>query len=126
MKNIKMSPFLQRYGSPVLGVLSGVLNGLFGSGGGITVVPMLELLSVPPQKAHATSVAIIFPLSLFTALLYFRQGIPADWNALCYLIPGGLIGALIGTKWLQKLPSHLLRRIFGGIILYAGVRLVFL
>jgi uncharacterized membrane protein YfcA len=122
----KISSFLIRYGSSLLGVLSGILNGLFGSGGGIAVVPMLELLKIPPQKAHATSVAIIFPLSLATTLLYFYQKVPVQTEMLICLIPFGMIGAYAGSKLLKKIPSDLLRRIFGAVIIYAGARLLFL
>lgn len=121
---IKKFSLWKRYGSSVLGIVSGALNGLFGSGGGIAVVPMLELLHLPPQKAHATSVAIIFPLSLITTIFYLWQDVSVQWLSLCWLIPGGLLGSLLGAKLLRKIQGDLLRRIFGGIILYAGVRLL--
>ena len=87
---------------------------------------MLELLKIPPQKAHATSVAIIFPLSLATTLLYFYQKVPVQTEMLIWLIPFGMIGAYAGSKLLKKIPSDLLRRIFGAVIIYAGARLLFL
>ena len=122
----KTSSLLSRFGSSFLGIISGILNGLFGSGGGIAVVPMLELLKIPPQKAHATSVAVIFPLSLATTLLYLYQKVPVQTQTLFWLIPFGLVGACTGSRLLQKIPNDLLRRIFGAVIIYAGARLLFL
>lgn len=125
-QNKKNHSFLIQYGASFLGMISGFLNGLFGSGGGLAVVPMLELLKITPQKSHATSVCIIFPLSLVTAVLYFYQKVTVQTHLLFWLIPFGLIGAFIGSLLLRKIPNSLLRRIFGGVMIYAGVRLLFL
>lgn len=114
----------RRYAVWLLGLVSGVLNGLFGAGGGIAVVPMLESMEIPPQKSHATSVAIILPLSIASAVGYFIHQVPLRWQELLWLIPFGLIGAVLGTKLLQKIPSDLLRRIFGVVIIYSGIRML--
>lgn len=115
MKNKKIVTVL-------LGLCSGVLNGLFGAGGGVAVVPMLEQTGVPAQKAHATSVAIILPLSVVTAMLYFMNGIKVKGEMLWWLIPAGLIGAFLGAKFLKKMNNDLLRRIFGALLIYSGIR----
>lgn len=114
----------QKYGSVFLGFCSGILNGLFGSGGGIAVVPMLEKLKVIPQKAHATSVAIILPLSIASIIFYRVQNIPVHSKELSWMIPFGLFGSIIGTQLLKKIPNNLLRRIFGIIMIYSGIRLL--
>lgn len=110
------------WSAAILGAVSGFLNGLFGAGGGVAVVPMLEQMEVPPQKAHATSVAIILPLSIATTALYALRGVEADPRMLGWLIPFGILGALIGAKWLKQINQDLLRRIFGAIIIYSGIR----
>jgi uncharacterized membrane protein YfcA len=109
----------------VLGAAAGFLNGLFGAGGGVAVVPMLEQMKIEPQKAHATSVAIIFPLSVLSTILYWFQGVPIDWNKLVWLLPFGIVGAVLGSKWLTKIPQDLLRRIFGAFVVYSGFRMLF-
>lgn len=119
-----MKTVFRKWGSAVLGLISGALNGLFGAGGGITVVPMLEQLEVSPQKAHATSVAIILPLSIASAAVYLFRGVPLHSRELLWLIPTGLIGAVVGTRLLKKIPAALLRRIFGIIMIYSGMRLI--
>ena len=48
----------------VYGALIGLLNGFFGSGGGILAVTLLQKQGLPSRQAHATSIAIILPLSL--------------------------------------------------------------
>ena len=103
------------------GAAAGMLNGLFGSGGGTILVPLLKKSGMPPQNAHAVSVAVILPLSLFSALLYSREGYPIR-EALPYL-PFGLAGAVLGAKLLPRIPQKALQRIFGLLILLSAVRL---
>ena len=46
--------------SALTGIISGFINGFFGGGGGMIVVPMLiNLLGFSPKQAHATSIAVI-------------------------------------------------------------------
>ena len=56
-----------------LGLTAGILNGLFGAGGGVAVVPMLEKAGIEPKKAHATSISIILPLSLLSGIFYLLK-----------------------------------------------------
>lgn len=116
---------MKKYASYLLGLVAGLLNGLFGAGGGIAVVPMLEGMELPPQKSHATSIAIILPLSIATTVLYLLNKVPVRVDSLLWLVPFGLIGAMIGTKLLRKISEDLLRRIFGAIIIYSGIKLLF-
>ena len=106
----------------VLGAAAGFLNGLFGAGGGVAVVPLLEWSGLESKKAHATSIAVILPLCVFSALFYLR-GITPPWQEALWYLPLGIVGAVLGAKFLQKVDNRLLRRIFGGIILASAVRL---
>lgn len=106
------------------GVLCGFLNGFFGSGGGVVAVPVLEKEECSPNEAHATSVALIFMLSLVTALFYGFTG-NLDYAAAWKFIPWGVIGAISGAIFLKKIKAQLLKRIFGGIITIAAVRMLF-
>ena len=106
----------------VLGAAAGFLNGLFGAGGGVAVVPLLEWSGLESTKAHATSIAVILPLCVFSALFYLR-GITPPWQEAPWYLPLGIVGAVLGAKFLQKVDNRLLRRIFGGIILASAVRL---
>mgnify|MGYP001362343818 CR=1 FL=1 len=105
------------------GAIAGLLNGLFGAGGGMVVVPMLGHWGLPADRAHATSIAVILPLSLLSSLLYFSMGYIRFANALPYL-PLGLVGAMIGGKILPKIQSVWLHRIFGVLVLYSAIRLL--
>lgn len=107
----------------VSGLLIGVVNGLFGAGGGIVAVPILSKMGLEKKESHANAVAVILPISVLSAVLYFMKGYVAIPDALPY-IPTGIIGALLGTYSLRKISPLWLKRIFGVFIIYAGVRLL--
>ncbi len=108
----------------LLGLISGVLNGLFGSGGGIAAVPLMEKGGVEPRKSHATSVALIFCLSIAAAIGYYIGG-GLDFRTAFSLIPSGLLGAAVGGTLLKKVNNSVLRRIFGVVMIISGVRMLF-
>jgi hypothetical protein len=82
-----------------IGLVSGVLAGLFGVGGGIVMTPGIQvLLGAPPIVALATPLPVIFPTALAGALAYRRRG-ELDVRASAWLVGPGLAGAAIGA-WL--------------------------
>ncbi len=109
--------------SAAIGFTSGILNGLFGSGGGIAAVPLLERLGIEPKKSHATSVIIIFFLSIAAVIGYYIGG-NLDFGTAHALVPSGLAGAATGGIMLKKIDNSLLRRIFGTVMLISAVRML--
>ena len=104
------------------GACGGLVNGLFGGGGGMALVPLLtRWCGVEEKKAFATCVAVIFPFCLLSAVIYiFRSGLDV-MASLPYLL-GGLAGGLAGGKLMDKVSVLWLRRIFAAFLLYGGVR----
>ncbi|NLW40622.1 MAG: sulfite exporter TauE/SafE family protein [Tissierellia bacterium] len=108
-----------------IGLTTGLVNGLFGSGGGTLVVPALVfLIGLEDYKAHATAISIIFPLSLISSYIYFKNNI-IDIKLSLIVALGGIIGSFIGAKLLKKVPVPILRKIFGSLIIYTAVRMIF-
>lgn len=105
------------------GFAIGAVNGLLGAGGGMIAVPLLKKLGFPQKGAHANAVAIILPISILSASLYLYKDYVNLSDAFVY-IPTGLIGAIFGTYFLKKISPIWLKRIFGGFMIYAGVRLL--
>ena len=105
------------------GALAGMANGLFGSGGGLFLVPLLTRWAKLPQRAFATSVAVILPLSLISAGVYWFKGGLDLSGAWPYLL-GGALGGILSGRLFQRVPLTFLRRAFGALILYGGVRAV--
>lgn len=114
---------MKKYIELIFGGICGFLNGLFGSGGGTVAVPAFEKNGIEPKKAHASSVALIFVLSLVTAVVYLING-KLDFGAAWEYIPYGLIGAILGSLLLGKMPDRIIRIIFGLLIIASAVRMI--
>ena len=113
----------KKYLLALSGFSIGVINGLFGAGGGMIAVPLLKKLGFPQKEAHINAVAIILPISILSTFLYLYKDYVNISLALPF-IPSGLLGAVIGTYILKKISPVLLKRIFGGFMIYAGIRLL--
>lgn len=116
MKKSKFKPF-------IFGGLIGIVNGLFGAGGGMIAVPVLKKMGFSQTEAHANAVAVILPITVASAILYLIKDYVNLSDALIY-IPTGLLGSVIGTVILRKISPYLLKKIFGGVMIYAGFRLL--
>jgi uncharacterized membrane protein YfcA len=103
------------------GSLAGLVNGLFGAGGGMILIPLLTLMGTNDSEIFPTSVSIIFPIC-FVSLLFSALAAPLPFqNAFPYLI-GGAIGGFLVTKYSNPISLLWLHRILGILILYGGVR----
>lgn len=107
----------------LLGSASGFINGLLGAGGGMVTVPLLKKIGFNQKQAQANAIAVILPITIISAWLYWHRGYVVFSDALPY-IPGGFIGAFLGTKLLKKLSNKWLKKIFGIFMLWAGLRLL--
>ena len=106
------------------GGLCGLLNGFFGSGGGVIAVPVLEREGCSTKDAHASSVALILVLSLVTAIFYGFGG-RLNFGAAWQYVPFGAAGALFGALFLRKINSRRLKKLFGALIVAAALRSLF-
>ncbi len=123
---IHMNKFIEKHKKLyfyILGAVTGICNGLFGSGGGIAAVPMLQKGGVDVKKSHATSLALTLPLSVVSAFFYAYKS-SFRWGDALPLIPFGLAGAVVGGLLMKKIPNTLLKRIFGVILIISGGRLL--
>lgn len=107
----------------IFGVLIGIVNGLFGAGGGMIAVPLLKKMGFEQKSAHCNAVAVILPITVLSAILYIIKDYVNLSDAFVY-VPTGVIGAGIGTVILKKISPVWLKRIFGIFMAYAGFRLL--
>src|SRR5215813_15506820 len=94
----------------ILGVVAGILSGMFGIGGGAVIVPILTaLFGFQLRAATGTSLAaLLMPVSIFAVIAYYRAGklrIPV-----AVPVAGGLIiGSWIGANVAFALPAKTLQ-----------------
>ena len=112
--------------SPVKGIccglLVGLVNGLFGGGGGMLAVPLLQKFNYTEKSAHATAILVILPICFSSFLLYFFRGF-YDFSVLIPTALGVTIGGVLGAKFLKILPEKIVRIVFGILQLIAGLYL---
>ena len=104
------------------GLGAGAVNGLFGAGGGMVLIPLLTgLTDIPDDEIFPSSVSIILPVCL-VSLTYSLLGSTVDWhNVIPYLL-GSAAGGLLAGIWGRKIPTTWLHRLLGILILWGGVR----
>ena len=104
------------------GAAGGLINGLFGGGGGMVLLPLLTKWSrLEARAAFATCVAVIFPMGCVSPVGYLGEVRPALELGPPYRAGGGA-GGLAGGLTFERVPVRLLKVIFGLFLLYAGVR----
>ena len=102
--------------------LAGIVNGLFGGGGGMVLLPLLgKEKSLAGRALFANSVAIILPICMVSVAASALRGTLPLFEALPYCI-GGSIGGIVGGRLFKKLPPRWLKRMFALFLLYAGIR----
>ncbi len=107
-----------------IGVLSGVVAALCGVGGGVVMVPAFVFLMAMPQKqAVATSLAIIIPTALMATTQNSRHGF-VNWKVAAVTAISASIFAYFGAGWLKTMSNETLTRVFGGILVVFGLRML--
>jgi uncharacterized membrane protein YfcA len=110
----------------LIGAVIGLLSGLVGVGGGIFLTPVL-LLAKWSETKTAAGVSAMFILVNSTSGLAgnFRQAaeLPSMvWFWIAAAVAGGLIGSTLGSK---RFNSLTLRRVLAVVLMFAGVKLIF-
>ena len=109
----------------LIGLVAGVVSGLFGVGGAIVIIPGLVLVAKLPQHtANGTSLAaLLLPVGLLGAMEYYRRGqVNVPYAAI--IAAGLFVGALLGAKLAGSVSDVVLRRAFGVFLLIVAARLL--
>ena len=101
-----------------LGVIAGILSGLFGVGGGILFVPILTWLGLSQLHAEASSLLAIIPTVMVGVWRQQRYG-NVRWRAAAILGVASIAAAVGGAQVALSLPESTLRRLFA--VLMIGV-----
>lgn len=110
----------------VIGLVAGVLSGLFGIGGGVVIVPALIMIAkMTPETATGTSLAsLLLPVGALGAWHYYRHGFveiaPAAWIAL-----GLVVGAWMGAHVALRFSAADLQKAFAIFLVFVAGHLWF-
>lgn len=108
----------------IIGFFAGLVSGLFGTGGGLILVPaFVYLLNESEQKARATSLFCILPLVIISGIGYYTNNY-INWNIGILCAIGGVIGGILGAKLLKKIPEVLLKVLFTVFLIYVSIKMI--
>jgi hypothetical protein len=114
----------------LVGVLAGLLAGLFGIGGGLVMIPMFiwgfRVAGFHPEiivhLAFGTSLAIIIPTAVSSALGHRKRG-NVDWHLVLRMAVGSILGVILGSTLAALLAGDTLKGLFGLMQIGVGCRL---
>jgi uncharacterized protein len=109
----------------LLGLLAGVISGLFGVGGAVVIIPGLVLIGKLPQHtAHGTSLAaLLLPVGLLGVMEYSKRN-QVHWAYAAVVAGGLLIGAYFGARLAASVNDVMLRKAFGAFLLLISAKLL--
>lgn len=112
----------RKWGLIAAGIGAGAVNGLFGAGGGMVLVPLLTgIAKVDDDTVFPCSVFIILPICI-VSLSFSLMKTSFDWgNGFPYLI-GSALGGLLAGIFGKRIPTLWLHRFLGILILWGGYR----
>ncbi len=99
-----------------LGVVAGILSGLFGVGGGILFVPILLALGLTQLHAEASSLLAIIPTVCVGVWRQQRYG-NVRWRSAALLGSASIAAAVGGAQVAVSLPEATLRKLFAVLML---------
>ena len=110
------------FGLIVAGICAGAINGLFGAGGGMLLVPLFTWLSaLKEQEIFPSSVCVILPISIVSLLSSHPSSTVSVGTIITYMIASAAGGILAGALG-RKIPTIWLHRLLGGLILWGGIQ----
>ena len=110
-----------------MGAIAGILAGLLGLGGGIVMIPMLNLAfalqHLPPEIAHklalGTSMACIVFTSISSSHAHNKRG-GVIWKTVLGISPGIILGTFCGSFVATRLPASALQIFFAFFLCYVS------
>lgn len=106
----------------VAACVCGVASGLFGIGGGVLLVPFLALFFAFGQhRAQGTSLVALIPPTGLLAFLAYARASYVTWKIGLLLIPGVIVGGILGGLLAKRLQPQRMRQVFAGVMLVLGI-----
>lgn len=108
----------------IIGLLAGLISGLFSSGGGMILVPaFVYILKLDEGKARVNSVFCILPMVITSAFFFYKNNY-INWKIGMLCAIGGIVGGFIGAKILNKIPDKYLKLFFLVFLIYSAIRMI--
>jgi len=106
----------------IVGIIAGIMSGLFGIGGGIIMVPsLIAFFGMGMLNANATSLAaMLLPVGVLGVVTYYKAGYINVRNAL-WISVGLLSGSFFGAELAVSVDVKVLSKLYAAFLLYVAV-----
>ncbi len=110
----------------IIGLISGGLISLVGTGAGLVIIPALVFLAHFNEKtAVGTSLTmLLLPVGFFAAYAYWKHG-NVNIKAALFIMIGFIIGSFLATRFATGLPVSTATKIFGVAAILIGIKMLF-
>lgn len=116
---------MKKFKKPIIGLIAGIICGLFASGGGLILVPaFIYLLDKKDKIARGSAVFCILPMVVMSSIFYYKENY-INWQIGILCAIGGIIGGIIGAKLLKKIPTKYVRILFTVFLFYVSIKMLF-
>lgn len=111
--------------SLIIGLVTGVLSGMFGVGGALLSTPALRMiLHVAPLIAVGTTLPVVLPAALSGGVVYWRSGLIAK-RLVLPLAAGGIVGSLVGASLTRFISGHALLIVTAALVVVVGTQFTY-
>ncbi len=116
----------QIIGFLIIGILAGVLSGLFGIGGGLIIIPaLIFFFKMNQHLAQGTSLgALLLPVGILGFIEYWRHG-NVNLTGAILIAVGLFVGAFFGAYIANVLPTKTLSKLFAIFLIIVAIRIFF-
>ena len=112
----------------IWGILAGFLSGIIGAmglgGGGVLLIYLSAFLGVEQLKAQGINLLFFIPIGIVAVIIYAIKG-EIKWKKIIPFALFGLIGAVIGFFLSKFLGAKITAKIFGGLLVFLGIKQIF-
>ncbi len=120
--NTSFGHFLDTF---VIGLITGIMSGAFGIGGGTVCTPLMRLwLCIDPHVSIGTTMALIIPTAISGALNYVRKKLVSFKVAKLLILPS-VIGVCLGALGTTVVHGRVLMLLFAGLVAISGLDVSF-
>ncbi|MBD3638614.1 MAG: sulfite exporter TauE/SafE family protein [Crocinitomicaceae bacterium] len=109
-----------------IGLIAGAMSGFVGIGGGVIMVPaLIYFMGMTQHAAQGTSLFLMLPpIGILAVMNYWKAG-ELNWKYGAVIAVAFIIGGYFGSKIALKLSAALVKIIFGVLMLYISIKMIY-
>lgn len=108
----------------IIGLLSGIAASMGFGGGFVLIIYLTAFAEVNQITAQGVNLLFFLPVALVSLVIHWKNGL-VKWKVLLKLIPGGLLGIVIGAFTASHINVGFLQKLFAGLLIFVGFKELF-